>query len=152
MGGAMARMLVSLTMANDAAAVPPKVTAVAPRKPVPVIVTTVPPPVPPVDGFKELTVGAETALYVKWSALPVEDVAAKVVTVMSTVPAVPGGAVATMAASDSTLNASAAAVPNCTPFAPVKPLPLTVTPGPPAALPEVGVVPGTTGAAAFVES
>src|SRR5260370_41469448 len=71
---------------------------------------------------------------------------------MSTVPAVPGGAVATRTASDRTLNASAAAGPNCTPFAPVKPLPLTVTTVPPAALLEVGGMPVTTGGEAFAET
>jgi hypothetical protein len=45
---------------NDAAAVPPKLTADAPVKPVPVIVTLVPPAVVPVFGFTFVTVGAAT--------------------------------------------------------------------------------------------
>ena len=40
-----------------AAAVDPKVTAVAPRKLVPLIITVVPPAVGPDDGFKPVTVG-----------------------------------------------------------------------------------------------
>ncbi len=51
---------VALLTVKPLAAVPPKVTAVAPVKPVPVIVTFVPPVAGPAVGEIELTVGAVT--------------------------------------------------------------------------------------------
>ena len=57
---------VALFTVNDAAAVAPKLTAVAPVKPVPVIVTEVPPAVGPLVGLTLVTVGA--ARNVNWSA------------------------------------------------------------------------------------
>ena len=56
--GETAVICVALFTVNDAAAVPPKLTAVAPVKFVPVIVTLVPPAVEPVAGDREVTVGA----------------------------------------------------------------------------------------------
>lgn len=47
-----------LTTVNAAAAVDPKLTAVARAKPVPVIVTVVPPAVEPLAGVIAVTVGA----------------------------------------------------------------------------------------------
>ena len=49
---------VSLTTVNGIAAVPPKVTEVAPEKPVPVMVTGVPPAVEPETGEMLPNVGA----------------------------------------------------------------------------------------------
>jgi hypothetical protein len=49
-GGVTAEIWVSESTANDAAGVPPKLTAVAPVKPAPVIVTVVPPSEDPIDG------------------------------------------------------------------------------------------------------
>ena len=51
---------VGLFAVNDAAAVAPKVTAVAPVKFVPVIVTLAPPAVGPTFGLMLVTVGAAT--------------------------------------------------------------------------------------------
>jgi hypothetical protein len=51
-------IVVALLTVNVVAAVPPKVTEVAPVKPVPVIVTTVPPAVGPMFGVKLVNVGA----------------------------------------------------------------------------------------------
>ena len=51
-------MLVSLTTVIPVAAAPPNVSAVAPVKPVPVIVTAVPPAVEPLFGAIVVTVGA----------------------------------------------------------------------------------------------
>ena len=65
--------------------VPPKVTAVAPVKPVPVIVTEVPPVSGPDAGATLVTVGA--AIYVNRSAGIVADVPPGVVTTTSTAPA-----------------------------------------------------------------
>jgi hypothetical protein len=51
---------VSETTVKDAAGVAPKSTALAPVKPVPVMVTGVPPAIGPALGATELTVGAAT--------------------------------------------------------------------------------------------
>ena len=74
------------------AAVVPNFTAVAPVKLVPVIVTLVPPAKGPELGEIPVTVGAVT--YVNWSLEPVALVPLVVVTVISTVPALPAGEVA----------------------------------------------------------
>ena len=58
--GAVAVMLVALLTVNAVAAVPPKLTALAPVRLVPVIVTMVPPAVGPEDGLIVVTVGAAT--------------------------------------------------------------------------------------------
>jgi hypothetical protein len=50
-------MVVSFTTVKLVAATPPKVTLVAPVKPVPVIVTVLPPADGPVLGVTEVTVG-----------------------------------------------------------------------------------------------
>jgi hypothetical protein len=69
------------------------------------------------------------------------------VTVTSTVPTDPAGACTVSDVFDVTLNAVAATPPKCTPLAPVKPLPVTVTLVPPAVVPEDGETPVTVGAA-----
>ena len=56
--GEVAVIDVALLTVKPAAAVPPKLTAVAPVKPVPVIVTDVPPAVVPLFGLTLVTVGA----------------------------------------------------------------------------------------------
>jgi hypothetical protein len=66
----------------NGAAVPPNLTAVAPVKPVPVIVTVVPPLVEPVVGLIAVTTG-NTAVTVKWSAALVWLVPPGAVTVTS---------------------------------------------------------------------
>jgi hypothetical protein len=50
-------MVVSSTTVKLVAATPPNVTAVAPLKPLPVIVTSVPPDVGPVFGEADVTAG-----------------------------------------------------------------------------------------------
>src|SRR5712692_1459229 len=135
-------------MKKELAAVPPKETPVALRNPVPVIVTAAPPPETPVDGLSELIVGAETALYVKWSADPVVEVPVGVVTVMSMVPAAPAGEEATMEVSEITVKKEAAVVPKFTAEAPVKFVPVIVTTVPPEVKPDVAVTPVTAGAVA----
>jgi len=74
------------------ATVVPNVTPVAPVKLLPVIVTTVPPPVGPEPGLTPVTLGGVTK--VNWSAEDVPDVPPAVVTVMSIVPADSAGLVA----------------------------------------------------------
>ena len=60
-------------------------------KPLPVIVTVVPPPTTPAPGDTLLTTGGP---YVYWSALDVDEVPTALETVTSTVPAPSGGAMA----------------------------------------------------------
>jgi hypothetical protein len=79
---------------------------------------------------------------VKRSAVLVGLVTAGVVTVTSTVP-VPAGAAAVIWVSETTVNEVALLTPNFTAVAPVKPVPVMVTEVPPAAGPEVGLIPVT---------
>jgi len=57
-GGATAVMVVAEVTENEVAAVVPNLTAVAPARLVPVRVTEVPPPVRPLAGLTEVSVGA----------------------------------------------------------------------------------------------
>ncbi len=57
--GVLQVMVVALFTVRLVAAVPPKVTPVAPVKLVPVSVTTVPPPVGPLGGFTLVSVGGD---------------------------------------------------------------------------------------------
>jgi hypothetical protein len=92
LAGEVAVTSVSESTVKPAAGVVPKVTAAASLKPVPEIVTEVPPAVGPEVGAIELTVGAATK--VNWSLAPVGEVPLGVVTVTSTVPAGLAGEVA----------------------------------------------------------
>ncbi len=76
-------MVVLLTTKKPAAATVPKLTADAPVKFVPVIVVNVPPADVPVDGLTPETVGAEAAVYVKWSPETAALVPVGVCTMMS---------------------------------------------------------------------
>ena len=133
----------SLTV-NDSAAVEPKSTALAPVKPVPVIVNEVPPDTCPTVGSILVTVGAGS--YVNWSALVVADCPPSVVvTVTSTVPRVPAGEVAVIELSELNVNDVAAFDPKSTAVTPVKPVPLIETEVPPAIGPAVGLMLVTVG-------
>jgi hypothetical protein len=124
------------------AGVAPNVTAVAPLKLVPVIVTDVPPVAGPEVGDIDVTVGAAT--YVNWSAAEVADVPPIVVTRTSTVP-VPAGEVAVIDVAELTVKPVAGVAPNVTAVAPVKPVPVMVTDVPPAVGPDVGEIEVTVG-------
>jgi hypothetical protein len=128
---------------NELAGLEPKLTATAPLRLAPVIVTLVPPAVEPDDGLTAVTVGAGTNVY--WSALLVALVPPGVVTVTSTVP-VPAGVVAMIAVALATVNELAAVPPNLTAVAPVRLVPVIVTLLPPAAGPDDGDTPVTVGA------
>ena len=56
--GAVAVIDVAETTVNEAAAVPPNETEVAPLKPLPVIVTLAPPVVDPLEGLRLVMAGA----------------------------------------------------------------------------------------------
>ena len=85
LAGEVAVIWVFESTVNEAAAVAPKATAVAPVKPVPVMTTDVPPAVGPEVGATELTVGAATK--VNWSPALVGEMRLEPVTVTLTVPA-----------------------------------------------------------------
>ncbi|CAM3245137.1 hypothetical protein JANLI_04610 [Janthinobacterium lividum] len=129
------------------AAVAPKVTAVVLPKPVPVMVTVVPPVAGPAVGEMLVTVGTATKVY--WSAPLVALVPPVVVTRTSTVP-VPAGAVAVICVALLTVKPVAAVAPKVTAVAPVNPVPVMVTLVPPAAGPAVGEMLVTVGAGIYV--
>jgi hypothetical protein len=135
-------------------------TAVAPARLPPVIVTDVPPAIGPIAGAIPLTAGAAvgveeetavTATYVNWSADDVAEVPPGVVTVMSSVaaPAL-AGAAAVIELAESTVTELAGVDPNATAEPLVKPVPVIVTLVPPAVGPLDGLTSVTVGAESYV--
>jgi hypothetical protein len=147
--GEVAVQVVAVEQLNDAAAVEPNLTAVAPVRLVPVMVTLVPPDVGPDVGVTSVIVGEVALVNVNLSAELVALVALPATTVTSTCPA-PAGDVTVICVSDVTLRLVPGADPKFTAVAPVKLLPLTVTLLPPATVPLVGLIPVTVGAAVYV--
>jgi hypothetical protein len=141
-------MWVESSTVKVVAALAPKLTAVAPAKPVPVIVTDVPPTADPLFGLTDVTVGGGVKM--NWSSGLVALVPPAVVTVMSTVPD-PAGLVADICVELSTVKI-AALPPKLTSVAPVRSVPVMVTAVPPAAGPLLGVTPVTVGATTSVKS
>jgi hypothetical protein len=141
--GEVALICVDELTVNVLAEVVPNLTAVAPVRLVPVMVTPVAPVAGPVLGETFVTVGA--AAYVKWSAADVPEVPLEVVTVTSTVE-VPAGEVAVTWVDELTVNVLAALVPNVTAVAPVRFVPVIVTLVPPAVGPLEGETLVTVGA------
>jgi hypothetical protein len=111
-------ILVALTTVNEVAAVPPKLTAVAPVKFVPVIVTVC--PVPAEVGLNDAIVGG--GKYVKPARVPVPDAV-----VTETEPDAPAATVALMLVALTTVNVVAAIPPKLTAVAPVKFVPVIFT-------------------------
>lgn len=112
----MAVMLVDETTLNEAAAVPPKLTEVAPSKSVPVMVMVA--PVPPVEVKVDRTGGS---INVK----PV-PVAVPPGVVTDTLPDAPKPTTAVILVGEITLNELAAVPPKLTAEVPVKPVPVMV--------------------------
>ena len=110
----MAVMLVADTTLNEAAAVPPKLTAVAPVKSVPVIVTVA--PVPAVNVDDEI-VGAGIKVNPDFVAVP-----SGVVT--DTLPDAPDATTAVILVAETIVNEVAAVPPKLTSVAPLKLIPL----------------------------
>jgi hypothetical protein len=137
---------VSLIHVYDAASVLPNFTAVrSPEKPVPVIVTVVPPATGPEVGEIPVTSGA--AIYVYRSAADVADVPPAVVTVTSTLPGIPEGGTAIISVSLIHVYDAASVLPNFTAVkSPEKPVPVIVTVVPPATGPATGEIPVMRGA------
>ena len=88
--------------------------------------------------------------YVNSSTGEVALVPPGVVTVTSTVPAVPAGETAVIWVAEVTVKLDAETVPNFTTVAPVNPVPVTVTVVPPATGPDAGVIPVTVGTGSYV--
>src|SRR6516165_4947709 len=124
--GLLAVIEVSFTTITLAAGIVPKSTAVAPVKPVPLIVTNVPPLWGPLVGTRPVTTGAVTAVNVNRSAGEVADVPPGAVTVTSTAP-VPAGLFAVIVVAFTTVTSVAGVVPKSTAVVPVKPVPEIVT-------------------------
>jgi hypothetical protein len=114
----------SLTTVNEAAAVPPKLIAVAPVKYEPLIVTDA--PVTPVAGVNELTTGAG----INVNAVAEDPAPLGAVTVI--LPVVPPATTAVIILSDTTVYEAAAVPPKLTAVAPVNldPFIVTVVPAP----------------------
>ena len=137
----------SETKVTPVPAVAPNLTVAALVKPVPVIVTVVPPNLVPLVGEMLVTVGA-TPVYVNRSLAEVALVPPVVVTVTSTVPPVAlAGEIAVIEVALLTVNEVAEVPPNLTAVAPVNPVPVMVTEVPPTAGPLVGEMLVTVGAA-----
>jgi hypothetical protein len=110
-------MLVALTTVKEVAGVPPKLTAVAPVKFVPVIVTVC--PVPADVGLNAVMVGG--GKYVKPAKVPVPDAV-----VTETEPEAPAPTVAVILVELTTVKDDAAVLPSLTAVAPVKFVPVMV--------------------------
>jgi len=147
--GLVAVIWVSEVTEKAVAGVPPKNTPLAFVKPLPVIVTLVPPFVVPEFGLTLVIPGA-VAVNVNWSAVDVRDVPAALVTVTSTSPGPLAGVVAVICVEELTVIVLAGTDPNETETNCVKFVPVMVTLVPPAVVPEVGLTAVTVGAATYV--
>ena len=134
--GLTATILVEDLMLKVAASVSPNDTFFAARKPVPVMVTEVPPLGVPEDGFSAFTVGL--AWYVKWSLELFALVPDGVVTWTSTVPTEPAGACTVSWVAEATAIEVPGSEPNDTFDAPRRFEPFTVTVVPPFVGPAFG--------------
>jgi len=117
--------------------------AVLPRaKPVPVMVTLVPPALDPVFGLTLVTVGTNRKRSFDETALVPPEV---VVTVTSTLPSVSAGETAVIEVADLTVKLAALVEPKLTAVVPVRFFPVMVTAVPPTTEPFVGETFPTTG-------
>ena len=141
--GEVAVIWVAELTVKAVAAVAPNLTAVAPLRLVPVMITVVPPPVGPALGAIDVTEGAPT--YVNWSAAEMVETPPGVVTRTSITPE-PAGAVAVMDVDELNVKLVAGVAPKLTAVTPVKLVPVMVTAVPPACGPEPGAMAVTVGA------
>ena len=139
---------VGLTTVTLVAAAPPKLTVAPDEKPVPVIVTDVPPLVLPEVGEIAVTVGADALYVYPLPRVPLSE--SVLVTTTSTVPAARAEVVAVIEVGLSTVTLVAAAPPKLTVAPDEKPVPVIVTDVPPLVLPEVGEIAVTVGAGALL--
>lgn len=138
-------ILVSESTLNDRAAVPPKVTAVAPVKLLPVKTTDCPPASALVEGVMAVMTGA--AWYV--NALGIEAVPPGAVRATVTVPELPEGLSTVTCVSLTTVTLLPGTPPKVTPVVPVKPEPVMVTEVLPVVGPRLGNTVDITGAARY---
>ena len=143
--GDVTLQLVADEQLTKVAPVPPKLAVVLPgTKPVPETVTAVPPLSGPTLGLMAVTLGITS--YVNWSAEEIEVVPPGVVTVRSTMPAEPEGALAVHEVVDEQLTAVAGFEPNLAELEPTtKPVPVTLTTVPPTSGPALGLMAETLG-------
>ena len=132
--GVLQVIVVLFTMLIDVAAIPPNVTKVAPVKFLPVILTLVPPAMPPDDGEILLIIGG--VIYVKDENAPLFPY--NDVTIMPTAPVLRTGVIQVIVVLFTTLIFVAAKPSNVTDVAPVKFMPVIVAFVPPAMLPDDG--------------
>ena len=147
-GLVLARTTVGDVTVNDVAVVAPNLTAVAPKRFVPVILTVVPPLVVPDAGVSEEIVG-NVALNVYLSAVPDVAVPPAVVTWTLTVPATWGLVLARTTVGLVTVKDVAVVAPNLTAVAPKRFAPVILTVVPPLVVPDVGVREEMVGLAAL---
>jgi hypothetical protein len=127
-------MDVLLLIVYDSACILPKLTAIAPVKLLPVMVTLVPPPVVPDVTDSPVTVGALAEEKVNCCVEP--DTADEPVGV-HTVTATSGGVTAVICVDELTVKLAASTPPNRMSLAPLKSVPVMTTVVPPAVLPEL---------------
>ena len=144
--GVVAVIVVAFTTVTPVAAVPPTLTVAPAAKPVPVIVTAVPPAVGPDGGATLSTVGAG-ARYVNALAF-VPLCASLLVTVTLTAPAACAGVVAVIVVAFTTVTPVAAVVSIVTVAPAAKPVPVIVTAVPPPVDPAIGATLVIVGAGA----
>jgi hypothetical protein len=138
--GEVAVICVAEFTTTPVAAVAPKATDAPVMKPVPVIVTDVPPLVGPVAGEIDVTDGVG-ATYVNWSATTMAEVPAVFVTRTFTTPGVTvAGELAVICVGESTVTPVPAVAPKATVEPVTNPVPVIVTDVPPTVEPDVGVI------------
>ena len=142
--GEVAVIEVGLLTVNIVAGVAPNVTAVAPVKPDPAMVTTVPPPGGPVLAVTEVTTGADSGVIKLNRFVPV-PVPAGVVTATLAKPAACAVVVAVIDVELTNVTAVGALPPIVTEVAPVKLVPVMVTKVPPRVVPVFGEIAVTVG-------
>ena len=127
LAGVVAVICVELFTVKDVTATEATLTAVAPVKPVPVMVMTVPPLTGPLEGLTPVTVGAAVDPYVNCEANVTTLKPTGVVTTTFTMPVPkPRGTIAVIWVSLSTVK-FAEIPPKVTTVAPVKPVPVMIT-------------------------
>jgi hypothetical protein len=145
--GVTALICVELLTVTEVATTLPNATVAPAWKPMPVIVTDVPPVTGPELGETLLTVGG--AANVK-AAARVADCESGLVTVIPTVPALSAGVTALICVELTTVTTVATTLPNVTVAPAWKAVPVIVTVVPPAVAPDAGEIPVTVKESVYV--
>jgi hypothetical protein len=144
-GGATATTRVSDSTVKLAAGWLPKSTVFVPDSLAPLMVTTVPPALVPVEALKPLIVGLVDAVYENWSALEIGDSPAAFTTVTSTVPPRWAGATTVREVDELSVKDETNKPANRTSVTPTKLVPVMVIDVPPAVGPVAVLSPVTVG-------